>query len=63
MIFKMTIVMRQLLSVGGELKQTYSSERSDPPGELGYCPRCGEPLNIENDGGNGFCINCAGDCD
>lgn len=48
---------------GGKLKQTYSSERSDSPGELGYCPRCGEPLNVENDGGNGFCINCAGDYD
>ncbi len=48
---------------GGKLKQTYSSERSDSPGELGYCPRCGEPLNVENDGGNGFCINCARDYD
>lgn len=23
------------------------------------CPDCGEPIGIQNDGGNGFCINCA----
>lgn len=43
----------------GRLEQTYFSDRPEPPGELGYCPRCCRPLNIENDGGNGFCINCA----
>ena len=25
------------------------------------CPDCGKPIGIYNDGGNGFCINCAGD--
>lgn len=29
------------------------------PGELGFCPDCGEPMSLENDGGNGFCVNCA----
>lgn len=24
------------------------------------CPDCGRPIGIGNDGGNGFCINCAG---
>lgn len=43
--------------VGGNLKQTYFYERPEPPGELGYCPGCGCPLNIENDR-SGFCINC-----
>ena len=23
------------------------------------CPDCGCKINFENDGGNGFCINCA----
>lgn len=23
------------------------------------CPDCGKPISFENDGGNGFCINCA----
>ncbi len=45
--------------VGGKLEQTCFYDRPEPPGELGYCPICGRPLNIENDGGNGFCINCA----
>lgn len=45
--------------VGGKLEQTDFYDRPEPPGELGYCPGCGIPLNIENDGGNGFCINCA----
>lgn len=43
----------------GKLEQTYFSDRPEPPGELGYCPACGGPLDIENDGGNGFCIKCA----
>lgn len=28
-------------------------------GEFGNCPDCGCPLKTDNDGGNGFCINCA----
>lgn len=43
----------------GKLEQTYFSDRLEPPGELGYCPACGDPLDIGNDGGNGFCIGCA----
>ena len=23
------------------------------------CPDCGQPIGIHNDGGNGFCVNCA----
>ena len=49
--------------IEGILKQTYFSDRPEPPGELGYCPNCGKPLNIENDGGNGFCMSCALDYD
>ncbi len=45
--------------IRGKLEQTYFSERPEPPGEMGYCPVCCKPLNIENDGGNGFCIKCA----
>lgn len=29
------------------------------PGELGFCPDCGEPMSMENDGVNGFCTKCA----
>ena len=45
----------------GQLEETSYEDKyeSDPPGELGYCPGCGRPLNISNDGGNGFCIDCA----
>lgn len=45
--------------VEGRLEQTEYSDRPEPQGELGYCPGCSKPLNIENDGGNGFCIDCA----
>lgn len=35
----------------------------DLDGEYDYatdvCPDCGSPIGIANDGGNGFCINCA----
>ena len=43
----------------GLLEETAYYDRPEPPGELGYCPACGRPLSIENDGGNGFCKNCA----
>lgn len=26
-----------------------------------FCPDCGKPISNENDGGNGFCVNCAPD--
>ena len=31
----------------------------DVPNAYSTCPDCGCKINIENDGGNGFCINCA----
>ena len=49
----------------GKLKETYYKELFDDPqyeqmyGIYGNCPDCGEPLNDDNVGGNGFCINCA----
>ena len=45
--------------IDGDLEETRCQDRMADPGELGYCPDCGEPLNIDNDGGNGFCVNCA----
>lgn len=47
--------------IDGDLEETEHNDRFDDPGDLGYCPDCETPLYIENDGGNGFCINCAGD--
>lgn len=49
--------------VGGDLQETEYIDRSleeyEPePGELGFCPDCGCPLEVENDCG-GFCISCA----
>ena len=34
---------------------------TEAPSDDGYniCPDCGERIDIENDGGNGFCIKCA----
>ena len=34
----------------------YPSEDDD---DYNICPDCGERYDIENDGGNGFCIKCA----
>lgn len=28
-------------------------------GAYNICPDCGCKINFENDGGNGFCVNCA----
>lgn len=47
--------------IGGDLKETefheYWETDVPEPGEFGFCPDCGCPLNVENDAG-GFCINC-----
>nr|WP_297705293.1 PIN domain-containing protein [uncultured Butyrivibrio sp.] len=50
--------------IGGALEETSYEDKDDGTteierGELGNCPDCGVALSIDNDGGNGFCINCA----
>lgn len=47
--------------IDGDLEETEHYDRMEDQGEFGYCPDCGAPLDVENDGGNGFCINCAGE--
>ncbi len=42
----------------GVFEQTDYSDKPEPPGEMGYCPQCGKPLNLDNDAGNGYCIDC-----
>lgn len=50
--------------VSGDIKETSYSDRYDGSddfeeiGELGNCPDCGVPLNIDNDC-SGFCTECA----
>ena len=34
-------------------------EDAHTPGAYSTCPDCGHKINHENDGGNGFCLNCA----
>lgn len=43
----------------GKFEEASVSPRTEPPGELGFCSMCGKPLSIENDGGNGYCCDCA----
>ena len=50
--------------VAGKLQEmSYEENFSDPEferyGRYGNCPDCGTPLDDDNVGGNGFCINCA----
>ena len=40
------------------LEEVSYTERITMLGELGYCPGCGQPLNIHNDRG-GYCVKCA----
>ena len=44
--------------IDGKLTETSFSDRMEGPGEFGFCPECGCPLNIDNDAGTGFCIDC-----
>lgn len=49
--------------VSGQLIETeyeiyYETEES-LEGAYNICPDCGSDINFENDGGNGFCIDCA----
>lgn len=47
----------------GNLKETSYQPIFDEDEHLkdayDICPDCGKEINIDNDGGNGFCINCA----
>ena len=52
--------------VAGKLQEmSYEENFSGPEieryGKYGNCPDCGTPLDDDNVGGNGFCINCAPD--
>lgn len=49
--------------VGGELEEISFHDYSTDPGEFGYCPRCGRPLNFDNSAGNGFCRECTREYD
>ena len=49
--------------VAGKLQEmSYEENFSDPEferyGKYGNCPYCGTPLDDDNVGENGFCINC-----
>ena len=33
--------------------------RNDDDPYFAICPDCGKPIGIYNDGGNGFCVDCA----
>lgn len=47
------------ISVYGEfIYDDYIEEYNDNVGDL-ICPDCGKYYNLTNDGGNGFCIDCA----
>lgn len=50
--------------VKSSLEETYYKKLFDTPdfeeyGKYGNCPDCGVPLDDDNFGGNGFCIDCA----
>ncbi len=51
--------------VSGDFEETsYQScfadeDYDDVPDAYSTCPDCGRKINVENDGGNGFCLNCA----
>ncbi len=53
------------ISLDSDLKEDYyqhiykADEDELLEGAYNECPDCGQKINFENDGGNGFCINCA----
>lgn len=49
--------------IRGNLLEIEAADRQEPPGEMGYCPACGKPLDIYNDAGTGFCVACSQDND
>lgn len=51
------------LQKGGRCRtdNPYSNWEDEQDKFENYCPDCGCGINFENDGGNGFCINCASD--
>lgn len=51
-----TLESFEIISASSSLED---EEPEDLPGAYNTCPDCGCRINFENDGGNGFCINCA----
>ncbi|NFG63149.1 PIN domain-containing protein [Clostridium sp. CMCC3677] len=56
-----TLASSEIISSSDQFCNDYEDE--DEENEIDYaystCPDCGCPIGINNDGGNGFCINCA----
>lgn len=55
------LIERNVLSDSGAFRNEYDSDSDCVMREHAFtiCPECGTPLGMGNDGGNGFCINCA----
>ncbi|WP_454862267.1 PIN-like domain-containing protein [Peribacillus frigoritolerans] len=50
--------------ISGDFEEKYyqscfEDEDEDVPDAYDMCPDCSRKINMENDGGNGFCLNCA----
>ncbi|WP_456276764.1 PIN-like domain-containing protein [Bacillus sp. AK128] len=43
----------------GYYRSCFEDDYDDIPDAYGMCPDCARKINIENDGGNGFCVECA----
>ena len=48
-----------VFGIGPLLRKIYKDDDEYVEGAYHICPDCGCKINFENDGGNGFCINCA----
>lgn len=42
-----------------DYRSCLADEDDDVPDAYTTCPECARPINFDNDGGNGFCTNCA----
>lgn len=40
-------------------RSCFEDDYDDIPNAYGMCPDCAKKINVENDGGNGFCADCA----
>lgn len=52
-----TLISAEEISSSGPFSDDYDEDEIDYA--YSTCPDCGCPIGIDNDGGNGFCINCA----
>ena len=56
---ELDVFTEQSFDLSAENRTSYEELARSDDDTYDTCPDCGSRIGIDNDGGNGFCINCA----